>query len=175
MVTFAVENVNVDGESMYPNFNTGDYVIASKLDYHFHAPERGDVVIVHDPAVDPRNLIKRVIGVPGDRLLIRDGTVYINGRALREPYINPEPWVQAADYPGPQEPDGVVLAPGRFFVMGDNRNHSTDSRAFGTVSRSSITAKAYLRIWPIDQFGLVNGQHPTLELILDGFWVQPAA
>ena len=165
VITFAVETVHVIGSSMYPNFSTDDYLIASKLDYRFHPPQRGDVVILRNPFGD-KDLIKRVVGLPGDRLLIRDGKVYINGRALDEPYTSPEPWTVMANYPDAQEPDGMRIQSGYLFVMGDNRNHSSDSREFGPIRATDIEAKAWLRIWPLGKFGFVNGQHPTLETAL---------
>lgn len=150
---------------MYPTFNTDDYLIASKLDYRFHPPQRGDVVILRNPFGD-KDLIKRVVGLPGDRLVIRDGRVYINGHPLQEPYINPaEPWTVNANYPGETSPDGVTIQSGFYFVMGDNRNHSSDSREFGPIRGTDIEARAWLRIWPLDKFGFVDG-HPTLETIL---------
>jgi signal peptidase I len=156
VITFAIETVHVIGLSMYPTLDNDDLLIASKIDYHFHQPQRGDIVILKPP-FGQNDLIKRVVGVPGDHLQIRDGHVYINGRQLEEPYINPaEPWTVNA-FANEQ-----TIPSGYFFVMGDNRNHSTDSRAFGPIRADDIEARAWLRIWPLNKFGFVDG-HPTLE------------
>jgi signal peptidase I len=163
VITFAVETVHVIGLSMYPTLDNDDLLIASKVDYHFHPPQRGDIVILKPP-FGTSDLIKRVVGLPGDRFEIRDGHVYINGRQLSEPYINPaEPWTVNADAT-PQ-----TIPPGYYFVMGDNRNHSSDSRAFGPIRSDDIEARAWIRIWPLNRFGFLDG-HPTLETVLVGAW-----
>lgn len=169
VITFAIETVHVIGLSMYPTLNSDDLLIASKVDYHFHPPQRGDIVILKPP-FGQSDLIKRVVGLPGDRFQIKDGHVYINDRKLDEPYINPaEPWTVNA-FANEQ-----VIPSGYYFVMGDNRNHSTDSRAFGPIRADDIEARAWLRIWPLDKFGFVDG-HATLEAVLTPIWERlPAA
>jgi signal peptidase I len=165
VITFAVETVHVIGLSMYATLDNDDLLIASKIDYHFHSPQRGDIVILKPP-FGQNDLIKRVVGLPGDRFEIRDGHVYINGRQLREPYINPaEPWTVNANA---QE---QIIPTGYYFVMGDNRNHSSDSRAFGPIRNDDIEAHAWLRIWPINKFGFVDG-HPSLETVVLPLWEQ---
>lgn len=163
VITFAVETVHVIGLSMYATLDNDDLLIASKIDYHFHSPQRGDIVILKPP-FGQNDLIKRVVGLPGERFEIRDGHVYINGRQLTEPYINPaEPWTVNANAT-PQ-----VIPSGYYFVMGDNRNHSSDSRAFGPIRSDDIEARAWIRIWPLDKFGFVDG-HPALETVLVPLW-----
>ena len=163
VITFAIETVHVMGLSSYPTLNDGDLLIASKVDYHFHPPQRGDFVVLKPPFGE-NDLIKRVVGLPGERLLIKDGHVYINGRLLQEPYINPaQPWTVNANAPEQLIPSGY------FFVMGDNRNFSTDSRAFGPVRQDDIEARAFLRIWPLDKFGLLGGR-ATLQSVGSSLW-----
>jgi signal peptidase I len=148
---------------MYPTLDNDDLLIASKVDYHFHPPQRGDIVILKPP-FGQNDLIKRVVGLPGDHFEIRDGHVYINGRQLQEPYINPaEPWTVNANS------TEQIIPSGYFFVMGDNRNHSSDSRAFGPIRNDDIEARAWLRIWPLNKFGFVDG-HPSLETVLLPLW-----
>ncbi len=163
VITFAVETVHVIGLSMYPTLNNDDLLIASKIDYHFHPPQRGDIVILKPP-FGQNDLIKRVVGLPGDRFEIRDGYVYINGRRLNEPYINPaEPWTVNANS------TEQIIPSGYFFVMGDNRNHSSDSRAFGPIRNDDIEARAWIRIWPLNRFGIVDG-HPSFQSVLLPLW-----
>ncbi len=169
VINFAIQTVHVIGFSMYPTVEDQDYLIATKIDYRLHPPQRGDIIIMRDPYDPSRDFIKRVIGVPGDHMLIRGGQVYINGRVLRESYINPaEPWTQNADWPLGQSGDtnGVLLRSDEYFVMGDNRNHSSDSRFFGPVHRDQIQARAWLRVLPVTKLGPVDGAKPQLTASL---------
>jgi signal peptidase I len=160
VIQFAVQTVHVIGLSMYPTLDNDNFLIASRLDYRFHEPERGDIIIMRDPFSGTQDFIKRVIALPGERLLIRNARVYIDGRQLDEPYLRDnDAWTVNKDWGGAE---GQVLASDSYFVMGDNRNKSSDSRFFGTILRSRIEAKAYVRIWPIDHLGLINS-HPRLE------------
>lgn len=164
-INFAVQTVHVQGTSMLPTVQDQDYIIANKLDYRFHNPQRGDIIIMRDPLDQSKDFIKRVIATPGDRILIREGQVYVNGRLLSEPYINhQESWTQFSDWPpAPQDPQGQLMGPDEYFVMGDNRNHSSDSRVFGPVHRDQIESKAWIRVLPLSHFGSVDGQKPTLS------------
>ena len=166
VINFAIQTVHVIGLSMYPTVNDQDYLIATKIDYRLHSPQRGDIVIMRDPYDSSKDFIKRVVGVPGDRILIRGGQTYVNGRLVQESYINPaEPWTQDADWPLGQSdnPDGVLLASDEYFVMGDNRNHSSDSRFFGPVHRSQIEAHAWIRVLPLNKLGPIDGTRPQLS------------
>jgi signal peptidase I len=155
VITVAVQTVHVIGLSMYPTLDNDDYLIATKLDYRFHAPQRGDIIIMRDPYDPTKDFIKRVVALPGERLLIKDGHVYINGRLLSEPYLPAqEPWTVNDNWPVSGDPEGDLVPPNEFFVMGDNRNHSSDSRMFGFVRRDQIEARGLVRIWPLGQFGI---------------------
>ena len=157
VITFAVQTVHVLGLSMYPTLHNDDYLIASKLDYRLHQPQRGDIVILKDPFDESKDFIKRVVAVPGDRLRIRDGRVYVNGRLQPEPYLrSDEAWTVANNWPPNGSADGEVIPQGLYFVMGDNRNHSSDSRTFGPIRSSEIEAKAWIRIWPADRLGAIR-------------------
>jgi signal peptidase I len=156
VIQFAVETVRVLGVSMEPTLGDQDFLIASRLDYRLHHPNRGDVIIMRDPYDPSKDFIKRVIAVPGDTLLITNGQVRINGHLLSEPYLpKTETWTVTNTWPA-QSGQTDVIPPGKYFVMGDNRNHSTDSRVFGPVSGSDIEARAWLRIWPLNELGTVD-------------------
>lgn len=130
---------------MEPTLYGHQRLIIEKLSYHIHPPERGDIVVVRVPQFD-KYLIKRVIGLPGETLEIKNGIVYIDGRPLKEPYVNGVP---RGDYRATVIPEGYV------FVMGDNRNNSNDSRAFGPIPIKNIVGHAWMRYWPLDDFGFM--------------------
>jgi len=158
-ISFAVQAVHVEGLSMYATLDNNDYLIANKIDYRLHAPQRGDIVILRPPTNNSTDFIKRIIGLPGERLLIRSGVVYINGHRLDEPYL-PEQWVSDTNWP--DNSSGRVMGADEYFVMGDNRNRSQDSRFFGPISRDRIDGKAWFRIWPLGDFDIYK-KMPTLE------------
>ena len=158
-ISFAVQTVHVEGLSMFATLDDNDYLIADKIAYRLHAPQRGDIIILRPPTDDSKDFIKRVIALPGERLLIRDGQVLINGHRLNEPYL-PENWTSQANWGAP---DGVVMAPNQYFVMGDNRNRSQDSRTFGPIGRDRIDGRAWFRIWPLNNFGNIYSKVPTVE------------
>src|ERR1700687_2241223 len=122
-ISFAVQTVHVEGLSMFATLDDNDYLIANKIDYRLHAPQRGDIIILRPPNNNSTDFIKRVIALPGERLLIRDGVVYINGHKLDEPYL-PEAWTTFNNWTGNGGPDGTVIPANEYFVMGDNRNRS---------------------------------------------------
>ncbi len=168
VISLTVATVHVIGSSMNPTLQDQDYVVATKIDYHFHGPQRGDIIIMRDPYDPSKDFIKRVVGLPGERILVRDARVYIGGRVLQEPYTSPEPWVQFTSWPnsGPAQADGQRLGPDEYFVMGDNRNHSQDSRFFGPVHRDQIEARAWLRVLPVSELGPVDRARPVLSPIV---------
>jgi signal peptidase I len=166
VITFAIQTVHVIGLSMYPSLDDNDYLIANKLDYRLHAPQRGDIIIMRDPFDSSKDFIKRVVALPGEELLIKDAHVYINGHLLTEPYLRTdEPWNNNANWPPPGAPDAGqarTMPPNQYFVMGDNRNASSDSRVFGWVARDRIEARAWLRIWPLAKMGPIDQVKPTV-------------
>ncbi|MFN8450544.1 MAG: signal peptidase I [Anaerolineae bacterium] len=150
LVNLASARFIVDGPSMQPNFETGQFVLVSRVNYLVSEPQRGDVVVFKYPGNPQEDYIKRVIGTPGDTVEIRDTLVYVNGVQLDEPYIN-EPCMPS------RCPDNVwELGADEFFVMGDNRNHSSDSRAFGPVKRELIIGEALIRYWPPQDWGIIR-------------------
>jgi signal peptidase I len=151
LVDLASVRFFVDGPSMEPSFYTGQRVIISRVNYLLGEPERGEIVVFESPdrpGIDPP-LIKRIIGLPGETVEIRDTRVFINGRALHEPYIN-EPCNTGNCADARWE-----LGPDEYFVMGDNRNRSRDSRRFGPVRREHVIGEALVRYWPPQFWGLL--------------------
>ncbi len=147
IATATVQTVHVVGISMTPTLQNNDLLIASRIDYRLHQPERGDIIILKSPFDPSHDYIKRVIGLPHDRILIRNNQVLVNGVVLDEPYV--AGWTEPADWPGQGgEANGALVPDGMYFVLGDNRDHSSDSRFFGWVSRDQIDGKVLLRFWP---------------------------
>lgn len=147
VIHFTIQNYLVDGTSMQPSLVNNQYVLVNKLAYLFHTPERGDVIVFHWPVDTNKDLIKRVIGVPGDVIVIDSKTVRVNGVLLNEPYIT-EPFNPAGNK--------WVVPPNDYFVMGDNRQVSDDSRDWGFVPKSYIIGKAVFVYWPFNSWHFIN-------------------
>ena len=147
VIHFTVQNFMIDGPSMQPSLMNNQYVLVNKVAYLFHAPERGDVIVFHWPVDTNKDLIKRVIGVPGDVIVIDSKTVRVNGVLLNEPYIM-----------APANPTGNtwVVPANEYFVMGDNRLVSDDSRDWGFVPGSYIVGKAVFVYWPINSWHFID-------------------
>ena len=145
---YVVQQFAVEGESMLSTLNDGDRVLVNRLSYRLHDPRRGDVVVLKrfEGASAERDLIKRVIGLPGEEVEFRNCTVFINGQQLKEPYIDTE--LQGRDGCGQDQPKSIVPE-GTVFVLGDHRGRSSDSRAFGAVSYDVLVGRAFVIIWPI--------------------------
>ncbi|MBI4991240.1 signal peptidase I [Candidatus Gottesmanbacteria bacterium] len=151
---FLVQPHEVKGSSMEPNFQNNDYILTDKISLKLHEPSRGDVVIFKAPRNPDVDYIKRIIGLPGERVKILGGAVYINGLRLSEPYLTSSTNL----FPGSflQEGVEITVPEGEYFVMGDNRSHSSDSREFGPIPQSLIIGKAIFRYWPIVKGGLIS-------------------
>jgi signal peptidase I len=158
VIQYAVQTVHVLGSSMFPTLHDNDLLVASKISYKLHAPQRGDIIVFKPPDEASRDFIKRIIALPGERIRIVNGVVYINDQVLREPYL-PEKWTYNNNWPASGQDQ--IMGTDEYFVMGDNRNHSSDSRTFGPITLQSILGKAEVRIWPFGQVGLFDGK-PTL-------------
>ena len=138
--------VRVDGFSMVPTLQDGEYVLVNRLAYRNHLPERSDIIVFSSPQTTDLDLIKRVIGLPGDTVEISGGAVRVNGQVLEEPYI-----AAAPVYNGEWEvPDG------KLFVLGDNRNDSSDSHAWGLLPLENVIGRAILIYWPIHDWNLID-------------------
>lgn len=148
----AIPRSLVDGRSMNPTFEDGERLVISRMNYLFGEPSRGDIIVFN--SMDEREpdvmLIKRVIGLPGDTITFEDSNLYINGELQEEPYIK-EICRSCTD-------ETIVLGEDEFFMMGDNRNRSRDSRSFGPVTRDHIVGEVVFRYWPLSRFGIVLHQ-----------------
>jgi signal peptidase I len=150
--TFVFQTYFIPSASMEPTLMIGDRIIVNKLSVDFGTIHTGDIVVFKAPPAENcgtpiTDLVKRVIGVPGDTLTSKGNTIYINGKALVETWNHYEPLGQPIGH--------VVVKPGQYFVMGDNYPDSCDSRYWGTVPRSDIIGKVFLRIWPLKRIGFL--------------------
>ncbi len=149
IITFLYQPVRVEGTSMLPRLEDSDRLFINKFVYHISAIERGDVVVFHYPRDPEKSYIKRVIALPGDRIWIAQGEVWVNGKALHEVYV-PE------EYRDTRSMAEMIVPQNRYFMMGDNRSISSDSREFGPVERSLIYGKAVFIYWPAKDAGAVR-------------------
>jgi signal peptidase I len=141
----------IEGHSMMPTLKEGEYIIINKLAYYLDEPQRGDVIVLRFPNDRERDFIKRVIGVPGDRIEVNGGEVRVNGALLNEPYISAPPIYE----------DSWIVPEGKYFVLGDNRNNSSDSHNWSFLPREDIVGKAWLIYWTPKDWGLVpHYTHP---------------
>lgn len=146
IIVFLYQPVKVEGTSMAPLLSDQERIFINKFVYHFEPIERGDVVVFWYPLDRSKSFIKRVVGLPGETVAIRSGKVYINGTELAEQYV-PKSYLDDSNY-GP-----LTIPPNEYFVMGDHRDSSNDSRVFGPVQRRFIYGKAVFAYWPVDHFG----------------------
>jgi len=149
MVVFLYQPVKVEGTSMQPELLDQERIFVNKFVYHFEEIHRGDIVVFWYPKDPSKSFIKRVLGVPGDVVSIRDGQVYINGQRVEERYV-PRGYQDADSYPP------VRVREGHYYVLGDHRNASNDSRSWGLVPRKYIYGKAVFRYWPVEKAGFLD-------------------
>ncbi|MCA9369566.1 MAG: signal peptidase I [Pseudomonadales bacterium] len=169
---FFVQPHQVNGQSMVPNFQNGEYVLTDKISYKFNDPQRGDVIVFHAPeaAHCPTgtgcDFIKRIIAIPGETVSVHDNAIYVNNQKLDEStYIPSEYPIEAGLFTRGRE---VTLGANEYFALGDNRPYSSDSRAWGPVPRSAIVGKAFFKYWPSGVIGPVkhaeyNGTFTAVE------------
>ena len=149
IITFLYQPVKVEGTSMLPRLEDQDRLFINKFAYHFEKIERGDVVVFYYPRDPQKSYIKRVIALPGEDLRIQGGRVYVNGKLLAEPYV-------PRQYEDMRSEDEIVIPRDEYFVMGDHRSISSDSRDFGAVPRDLIYGKAAFVYWPQVDMGVVH-------------------
>ena len=150
---FVMSPQEIKGASMEPSFIDGEYILTNKILYKIKDPKRGDVVIFKSPGNPDIDYIKRIIGLPGDTVMLRNDTMYVNGTEVEEPYLSPGITIFGGSYL--DENQEIVVPEGEYFVMGDNRPHSADSREFGTIPKEDFIGKAILRYWPFSKLGVV--------------------
>jgi signal peptidase I len=149
IITFLYQPVRVEGTSMLPRLEDSDRLFINKFVYHFSAIEHGDVVVFRYPRDPEKSYIKRVIALPGDRLRIDHGRVILNGKPLREPYV-------PLEYRDNRSMAELVIPADSYFMMGDHRSISSDSRDFGPVDRDLVYGKAVFVYWPARDLGVVH-------------------
>jgi signal peptidase I len=149
LITFVAQAFRVQGTSMLPMLEDGERIIVNKFLYRFHPIERGDVVVFWYPRDPSVSFIKRVVGLPGDSVEVRAGTVFVNGQPLKEDYVD-------AKFRDDESYSPVDVRRGYYYVLGDHRNSSNDSRSWGEVPEKYIYGRAVFRFWPISKFGVIH-------------------
>ncbi len=145
-ISTVTDRVRVENISMQPTLHEGELLVVYKWAYRFGEPFRGDIIVFHHNRQPPEDYIKRVIGLPGDQVAVRGGQVFVNGEAIDEPYIA-----------GPPAYDGEWLVPeDHLFVLGDNRNRSSDSHVWGFVPMTDVVGRAVVIYWPLDKIRLFD-------------------
>lgn len=166
MYLFLVQPHQVNGLSMYPTFNNGDLVLTDKITYKTGQPQRGDIVILHAPpdAHCPEgtgcDFIKRLIGLPGDTVEVQDDRIFIDGQQLPEEYLSSDTYTTNGMF---SEKGPATLGPDEYYVVGDNRLHSSDSRTWGPINKKDIVGRAFFRYWPLNKMEIVPRVEYRLE------------
>lgn len=144
----------IKGSSMENNFHDGEYLLTDKVTYRLGEPKRGDVIVFKAPPDFQEEFIKRIIGIPGDEVMVQGGKTYVNGKQVNETYLQSDVYTSAGSF----ATEGLKLKvpEGSYFVMGDNRPHSFDGRNFGFIKRDKITGRAWLVYWPLSNAGVVR-------------------
>jgi signal peptidase I len=149
--TFVFQAFYIPSESMLPTLKVGDRVLVNKLSYKLHDPRRGDIAVFKAPAAarteEIKDLVKRVVGLPGETIEGKDGHIFIDGRALSEPYL--PAGIQSRTFPAEKVP------PNSYFMLGDNRQYSKDSTFFGPITRDDLIGRVFMRIWPPSHLGFL--------------------
>ncbi|HEY4521775.1 MAG TPA: signal peptidase I [Candidatus Paceibacterota bacterium] len=141
----------VEGDSMEPNFSDGEYLIVDEISYRFKEPQRGDVIVFHPPTGQRIFFIKRIVGLPGEKVLIENGKIILGGG--NERVILDEKYLPEGLKTNPDS--SFSLGENEYFVLGDNRDRSSDSRLWGTLKKESITGRAFLRLWPLSNLDIL--------------------
>jgi signal peptidase I len=144
-VNLVTARIKVEGSSMEPSLHDGEFVVINRLAYRWAEPDRGEIIVFRYPLDPERRFIKRIIGLPGDEVSVSQGIVYINGIPLEEPYINTPP-IYDGEWP---------VEEGRYFVLGDNRNNSSDSQNWGSLESEDIIGKAVIVYWPLNDLSII--------------------
>ena len=166
LTTYGYQSFQVEGTSMMPLLHDGERIFVNRYIYHFRGIERGDVVVFWYPPAPTKTLVKRVLALPGDVVSIREGLLYLNLGEAAEPYI-------PGEYRSSDNLPAVTVPPGYYFVLGDHRKNSDDSRRFGLVPQRYILGRVALRFWPPETFGVVP--HVRVEMPVGRSYEGPAA
>lgn len=151
---FVAQFHKVSGNSMIPTFHNGDYIITEKVSYRFGTPKRGDIIVLKNPKDESQDFIKRIIALPHDTMRLENNTIFVNDVATNETYL--PAGTKTEDGSFLSEGQTIRAGPNQYFVMGDNREHSSDSREWGGVTKKEIIGKTFFRYWPPQSIGFVN-------------------
>lgn len=151
---FVAQFHKVSGNSMVPTYKDEDYLITEKVGYRFGSPQRGDVIILKNPRDESQDFIKRIIALPGDTIRIENNTIFVNNQAISEAYLPTGTKTKAGSFL--TEGSTIKAGSNQYFVLGDNREHSSDSREWGAVTKEEIVGKAFFRYWPPQSMGFVK-------------------
>lgn len=151
---FVAQPHKVSGSSMVPTFHDGDYIMTDKVTYRLKEPSHDEVIVLKNPRDESVDFIKRIIAVPGDTVSVQGGKVYVNGTQIPENYLPAGTVTQAGSFLN--EGESIQVAPGQYFVFGDNRNHSSDSREWGPITKQEIVGKVFVRYWPPNAVGIIR-------------------
>jgi len=156
---FLFRPFQVNGQSMVPNYHNGEYILTNLISLRFGGLSRGEVIVFKAPTDIDKDFVKRVIGLPGDKVMVKEGSVHINGQKLDETsYLDPSEKTFGGSFAG--EGQEIVVPEANFFVLGDNRTKSSDSREWGFVSKEKIIGKSFFVYWPISEARFVKkGQY----------------
>lgn len=152
---FLFRPFQVNGQSMFPNYHDGEYILTNLIGLKFGTPNRGEVIVFQSPIDKEKDFIKRIIGLPGDKVMLKGGSIFVNDIKIDESSYLPEDF---QTYGGAflSEGNSVTVPAKSFFVLGDNRNFSSDSREWGFVTQEKIIGKSFFVYWPIDRMRLVQ-------------------
>lgn len=153
---FVAQFHKVSGSSMVPTLHSGDYLITEKISYRFRDPKHGEIIVLKNPRDESQDFIKRIIAVPGDTLKISNGSVFVNGQLIKENYLPLGISTRSGAFI--QGGDTIKAGSNQYFVFGDNREHSSDSREWGAVTKEEIVGRAFFRYFPIRDIGLLTGK-----------------
>lgn len=153
---FVAQFHKVSGQSMFPTMHNGDYLITEKISYRFGSPSRSQIIVLKNPRNEAQDFIKRIIAVPGDSVKIENGKVFVNGSEINEKYLPAGITTRSGSYLS----EGATLraGPNQYFVVGDNRSHSSDSRDWGPITKEEIVGKAFFQYWPPKNIGLLTNK-----------------
>lgn len=151
---FILQPNQIKGASMEPSFYTNEYILTSKITYKFRSPKKGDVIVFKSPKNPDIEYIKRVIGLPGDKITVKENEVYVNDQIVNENYIAAKTNLWEGGFLKENTP--VIVPQDELFVMGDNRPRSSDSREFGPINSSSIVGVVFYRYFPADKAGMIK-------------------
>lgn len=151
---FVAQPHKVSGSSMVPTFQNGDFILTDKVSYRIGEPRDGEIIVLKNPRNESQDFIKRIVAVPGQTIKVDGSSVFVNGAKISENYLPQETPTRSGTFL--HEGETVTVAKNQYYVFGDNRNHSSDSREWGSITREEIVGKVFFRYWPPSSFGLIH-------------------